>query len=42
MGKIDVPLDKLASRLGMGMLALVILIVGGGMVIAIDQGVGSQ
>jgi voltage-gated potassium channel len=42
MGKIDIPLDKLASRLGMGMLALVILIVGGGMVIALDQGVGSK
>ena len=38
MGKIEVPLDKLASRLGMGILALVILIVGGGMIIALDQG----
>ena len=42
MGKIEVPLDKLASRLGLGMLALVILIVGGGMVIAIDQGLGTS
>jgi voltage-gated potassium channel len=42
MGKIDVPLDKLASRLGMGVFALVILIVGGGMVIALDQGVNTQ
>ncbi|MBT4134828.1 NAD-binding protein [Candidatus Woesearchaeota archaeon] len=42
MGKIEVPLDKLASRLGMGILALVILIVGGGMIIALDQGVNTQ
>ena len=42
MGHVEVPLDKLASRLGMGMLALVIIIVGGGMVIAVDQGVGSK
>ena len=42
MGKIDVPLDKLASRLGIGLLALVILIAGGGLIIAIDQGLGTQ
>ena len=42
MGKIDVPLDKLASRLGMGILALVILIAGGGVIIALDQGLGTS
>ncbi len=42
MGKIDVPLDKLASRLSIGILALVVLIAGGGMIIAIDQGVGTS
>lgn len=42
MGKIDVPLDKLASRLSIGILALVILIAGGGLIIAIDQGLGTQ
>ncbi len=42
MGKIDVPLDKLASRLSVGFLALFILIVGGGLVIAVDQGLGTQ
>ncbi|MDP6845764.1 MAG: NAD-binding protein [Candidatus Nanoarchaeia archaeon] len=42
MGKIEVPLDKLASRLGMGILALIILIAGGGLIIALDQGVGAQ
>jgi len=42
MGKIDVPLDKLASRLSIGILALVILIAGGGMIIALDQGLGTS
>jgi|TARA_Y100000310_G_scaffold242255_1_gene246399 voltage-gated potassium channel len=42
MGKIDVPLDKLASRLGIGILALVILIAGGGLIIALDQGLGTS
>ncbi len=42
MGKIEVPLDKLASRLGMGIFALIILIAGGGMIIALDQGLGTS
>ena len=42
MGKIDVPLDKLASRLSIGILALVILIAGGGLIIAVDQGLGTS
>ncbi len=42
MGKIDIPLDKLASRLSIGILALVILIAGGGLIIALDQGLGTS
>ena len=42
MGKIDVPLDKLASRLSIGILSLVILIAGGGLIIAVDQGLGTS